>query len=245
MKFLITIIGMFTMFTCYAHESMVLIADPRVLAIPVHENNDPLIDLVEHTEISFGPSPEIPNNTNYTKMRKSVYEKLVLAQSLLPQGLKIRLYEGYRSLELQEMLFQNVYEKIKKSHPELTHEAIFKETTKFVSPVTNLDGSKNIPPHGTGAAIDVYLIDEQGKPVDMGLLVENSLKDPNGELTRTESTVISKDAKEYRDIMSKALTAAGFVNYPSEYWHWSYGDRYWAYQTQQKNAYYDVISKKT
>ena len=34
--------------------------------------------------------------------------------------------------------------------------------------------------------------------------------------------------------MSRALSTAGFVNYPTEYWHWSYGDRYWAFAKRQK-----------
>jgi zinc D-Ala-D-Ala dipeptidase len=26
------------------------------------------------------------------------------------------------------------------------------------------------------------------------------------------------------------------VNYPTEWWHWSYGDRYWAYQSGARAA---------
>jgi D-alanyl-D-alanine dipeptidase len=32
------------------------------------------------------------------------------------------------------------------------------------------------------------------------------------------------------------LTAVGMVNYPTEWWHWSYGDRYWALRTGVPNA---------
>lgn len=39
-----------------------------------------------------------------------------------------------------------------------------------------------------------------------------------------------------REIMSKALASIGLINYPTDYWHWSYGDRYWAYQTEQAQA---------
>ena len=41
--------------------------------------------------------------------------------------------------------------------------------------------------------------------------------------------------------MGIALQAVGFVNYPTEYWHWSYGDRYWAYQKGQPAAIYGFI----
>ena len=31
--------------------------------------------------------------------------------------------------------------------------------------------------------------------------------------------------------MADVLGGAGLVNYPTEWWHWSFGDRYWALQT--------------
>jgi hypothetical protein len=53
--------------------------------------------------------------------------------------------------------------------------------------------------------------------------------------------LISSAAKHNRKIMSNALTKAGFVNYLGEYWHWSYGDRYWAYFTKKDKAIYGSI----
>ncbi len=41
--------------------------------------------------------------------------------------------------------------------------------------------------------------------------------------------------------MSAILSEAGFVNYPTEYWHWSYGDRYWAYMKKKPYALYGLI----
>ncbi|MBS0288743.1 MAG: M15 family metallopeptidase [Proteobacteria bacterium] len=233
------------MFNCQAsQEKIVLIADPEVLAISIHENHEPFIDLKDQKEIAYGPAPLIPNNTNYTKMRKTVYDKLKQAQATLPKGLKFCVYEGYRSLELQQDIFQERYNKLRKTNPKMTHEQIFVESTKFVSPVTNLDGSKNIPPHSTGAAIDVYLIDQAGKVVDMGIHLDDTYNDLEGIFCKTDSQVISEKAKEYRKIMGDALRAVGFVNYPTEYWHWSYGDRYWAHQTNQKYAIYDSVLEK-
>jgi D-alanyl-D-alanine dipeptidase len=169
-----------------------------------------------------------------------VYDKLVAAQALLPDGLRFCLYEGYRSLGLQEKLFTTHYADMKKLHPAWTQDEIFIETTKLVSPVTNIDGSKNIPPHSTGAAIDVYLLDANGNAVDMGIHPKDWLQDHDGSLSLTDSKKISAVAQRNRDIMSQALTAVGFVNYPTEYWHWSYGDRYWAYQQQQDHALFDT-----
>lgn len=225
---------------CTAQKVM-LLADPQVISIPVIETHEPLVDLKDQTVIAYGPSPEVPNNTDYTKMRQTVYEKLVKAQSGLPKGLKLCLYEGYRSLSLQEKLFKARYLKVQNLHPEGFHDQIFEETMKLVSPVINRDGSQNIPPHATGGAIDVYLVDETGQQVDMGIEVKDWMEDTDGALSRTDSQCISFEAQQNRDIMSKALFSVGFINYPTEYWHWSYGDRYWAYQTGQSHAIYGTV----
>src|SRR3990167_707574 len=219
-------------------EHIVLIADPEVLRINIIDNHDPMIDLTTQQIIAYGPSPEIPHNTHYTKMRKTVYEKLKQAEVLLPKGLRFCIYEGYRSLQLQKMLFDNRFAKVKAQHPKWSQVEIFTETTKLVSPVINQDGSHNIPPHSTGGAFDIYLINDQGKPVDMGIHPKDWMADKDGLLSLTASPAISAVAQKNRDRMNSALSAAGFVNYPTEYWHWSYGDRYWAYMQHQSHAIY-------
>lgn len=222
-------------------NQITLIADPTVLAIPIKENCDPFIDLRDQNIIAFGSSPEIPNNTDYTKMRQVVYKKLLAAQSMLPQDLKFCLYEAYRSLELQAKLFDKYYSKQQQKHPSWNHEELFVETTKLVSPVINLDGSRNTPPHSTGAAIDIYLISKNGEAVDMGIQLKDWIEDLDVSLSQTDSVKISGKAQEYRAIMSETLTAVGFVNYPTEFWHWSYGDKYWALSAGAEHAFYDTF----
>jgi len=227
------------MFTAFANPStIILISDPNVLAIPISDIKEPWVDLSQHKTIVYGPSPEIPNNKDYTWLRTTVYEKLMMAQNKLPKGLHFCLYEGYRSIAVQKMIFEKQLSNVKKRHPDWPAEQLFLETTKLVSPVVNPDQSPNIPPHSTGAAIDVYLLDDQGNAIDMGIHPKDWMNDADGVLSLTMSDHISPLAQKNRRIMSDALNAVGFVNYPTEYWHWSYGDRYWAYVTQQPRAFY-------
>lgn len=227
------------MITAFANASNItLISDPKVLAIPVKDSNEPWVNLTMQDKIAYGPSPEIPDNKDYTYMRKTVYDKLKLAQSKLPKGLRFCLYEGYRSLTLQKMIFEKQHTNVKNRHPDWSSEHIFLETTKLVSPVLNPDQSPNIPPHSTGAAIDVYLIDDHDQAVDMGIHPKEWMNDADGVLSLTTSKQISPDAQKNRQIMIDALKAVGFVNYPTEYWHWSYGDRYWAYVKHKPHALY-------
>ena len=219
-------------------EAIVLISDPRVLAMPIIDNQEPMINLVDQTALRYGPSPEIANNTDYTKMRKSVYEKLLILQERLPNGIDVCLYEAYRSLALQQLLFDERMALLNEKHIDWSKEALFIECTKMVSPVINWDGSQNIPPHSTGGAIDIYLVDEKGRALDMGIHPRDWMQDVDGVLSPTNSPLISDTARHNRLLLSQLLTELDFVNYPTEYWHWSYGDRYWAYVKNATHAIY-------
>ena len=41
--------------------------------------------------------------------------------------------------------------------------------------------------------------------------------------------------------MAKVLSGAGLVNYPTEWWHWTYRDRYWALMTDAPAALYGPV----
>lgn len=221
-----------------SNKDWLLITDPKILQIPIHDNKEPLFDLKLQNIIAFDFNK---TSDDYTKVRKSVYKKLTEAQLLLPNNYKLCLFEGYRSLNMQKKLFQERYEQMKNLNKNWQHKDIFIETTKFVSPIINLDGSYNVPPHSTGAAIDVCLINNLGEILDMGLALSDSFKDHNGSLSATDSKMISVEAQSNRKLMSNVLSMVNFINYPSEYWHWSYGDRYWAYYCNQKFAFYGSI----
>ena len=76
-----------------------VINEKEINNIPINENNEPLIDLKEQNELAYGPPPDTPLTMNdYTKIRKTIYEKLCQAQNKLPNGWKFRIYEGLRSL---------------------------------------------------------------------------------------------------------------------------------------------------
>lgn len=225
-------------------KDIVLITDPRVLKINIEECYEEMIDLIEIKEedkkILYGSSPEIADNKDYTKMRKSIYLKLLeVNRKLKPLGYEICLYECWRSISLQKMLFDNIYNRFKKDNPNWTHEEIFKKSTEGVSPVINLDGTINVPAHSTGGAIDVYLVDINTKEfIDMGPHPKEPYDD---KLSPTNSNEISEEAKKNRKLMTDVLREVGFVNYPTEYWHWSYGDRYWAYISKKEKAIYGSI----
>lgn len=223
-------------------SKIIYIADPEILAIPIKECDEPLIDIKNVTQLPYGPPPECELTANdYTKMRKTVFEKLIAAQKDLPNNYRFRIYEGYRSLQVQQLLFEQESQRVDERYPNKTSEEKFHETTRLVSPVINLDGSQNIPPHNTGAAIDIEIIQEDGQLLDMGMAAKDWVS-VAPELCSTDCQMISKVARKNRQLLHEVLMAHGFINYPTEWWHFSYGDRYWAYQTGAKSAIYGPLS---
>lgn len=221
-------------------QNIIYAADPEILAVPIIECGEPLVDLKNYDELLYGPIPECELTADcYTKMRKTVFEKLCLAQKDLPRGWRFRLYEGYRSLKVQQMLFEQEQQLVVARFPLKNKAEQFYETTRLVSPVTNLDGSKNIPPHTTGAAIDIEIVLENGELIDMGMECKDWMA-VLPDLCMTQSGLVSKEVQQNRNVLRDVLLAHDFVNYPTEWWHFSYGDRYWAYHKKAEHAIYGV-----
>ena len=217
-------------------------SDSNITSIPIGECDEPFIDLRNQTVIRFGPPPECEQTAPYyTKMRQTVYRKLCQAQEMLPDGWFIRLYEGFRSLEVQQALFSQEYERVKQKHPLFSHKDIFLEVTRLVSPVKNLDDSVNIPPHNTGGAVDIELVDADDNLIDMGMAIANwSLVHPD--ICLSECSMISEAAKNNRKLLMDIMEKLDFVNYPYEWWHFSYGDRAWAYYKGKAQAIYGAVT---
>ena len=53
---------------------------------------------------------------------------------------------------------------------------------------------------------------------------------------------LDAQARAHRAVLRTALEGAGLVNYPTEWWHWSFGDRYWAVVTGAPVALYGPVA---
>ena len=93
------------------------------------------------------------------------------------------------------------------------------------------------PPHTTGGAVDLLLADADGTLLDH--CAPYDPYDPH--CYAFDAPGLSPEAREVRETLKSALNAAGLTNYPSEYWHWSYGDQGWAYRGGHPHALYAAI----
>ena len=61
---------------------------------------------------------------------------------------------------------------------------------------------------------------------------------PNSSNTSVPLSVISSAAA-----LILTMQAQGFANYVREWWHYSYGDRYWAWMNGQPRAIYGPVPR--
>ncbi|MEU3528385.1 M15 family metallopeptidase [Streptomyces sp. NPDC038707] len=153
-----------------------------------------------------------------------------MMQAHLPAGLGFLVVEGYRPPRLQRRYFKKYAARLRAEQPGWTDEQLRSAASRFVSP-------PEIAPHSAGAAVDLTLVDADGHELDLGTPM-NATPEESAGACYTDAAGISAQARTHREILGRVLTAVGLVNYPTEWWHWSFGDRYRALATGAASACY-------
>ncbi|QQO07384.1 M15 family metallopeptidase [Breznakiella homolactica] len=203
---------------------MVLFDDERIQNIFVADTEEPFADLRGfHGRIQVDESmAQIASRSEFFCFcRAGVAEKLAESTAFLPRNLSYCVKEAYRPLSIQRRSVNSVLNRYEKQYPDLSRDALLRKVYAYVAP-------ESVAPHPTGGALDLTLVDENGTELPMGTVFN---ADPAAvqNKTYTETPLITGEEKRNREILGYALEKAGFVNYPSEWWHWSYGDRYWGF----------------
>ena len=217
---------------------MILINDAQIMNIQLQEHIEDFTNLSNlHPRIKVDLSmDQIASTSHYFSFaRKTVANKLIEAINFLPEEYDFYIKEAYRALSQQSKSFDKVLKYYFEEYPELNENELYLETCKYVAP-------PECAPHPTGAAIDITLMDKQGIELDLGTPFNATPKETES-ATYFDSDKISDKAKEYRQVLKHTLEKVGFANYPPEWWHWSYGDRYWAFMNNQPNAFYCVVEE--
>ncbi|MFI6317717.1 M15 family metallopeptidase [Nonomuraea sp. NPDC050556] len=208
----------------------VLLSDHRISAIPVRECGERLVDLRTVDPLRLRPSaPDGP----YVQVRQSVADRLVTAQTLLPRGLRLLVVEGYRTIERQEAAFSAHVAGLHAAHPDWPADRLHRSAARYVAPPP-------VAPHLAGAAVDVTLCTDEGVELTMGTEV-GIAPEACSPSCHTASAAVGVEAGRNRAVLVAALEAVGMVNYPTQWWHWSFGDRYWAFSSGAPAARYDHV----
>ncbi|MEV0305749.1 M15 family metallopeptidase [Streptomyces prasinus] len=210
-------------------NEIVLMSDPKIAAIPVADCGEPLVDVRLQESLAVD-SRKADQSGAFAHLREGVLIRLLKAQELLPGGVRLLFVEGYRPPTLQRFYFERYADHLRADNPDWSPAQVREAASRYVSP-------PEIAPHSAGAAVDLTLISADGRELDMGTRVNASPEESDG-ACYTDADGVGSEARANRRVLGDALTAAGLVNYPTEWWHWSYGDRYWALQADADSAVY-------
>jgi len=195
----------------------ILLSDPRVSAIPVHDNGEALVRLD-------------PRLGRRSFVRATLADRLLQAQALLPAGIGLHVVEGHRSAAAQQAIVASYAAELCAAHPGISPSELDVLSSRFVAPLA-------VAPHVAGAAVDLTLVDACGDELDLGTPID-ATPEQSGGRCYFDADGLSADARAHRALLARVLGAVGLVNYPTEWWHWSFGDRYWALVTDSAHALY-------
>ncbi len=236
------------------------------LTVPIQDCGEPLalIDL-EGVEL-VTPHPYEKLGADYQGrspyvVREGILESLAQAQralNALKEDYQILVFDAYRPIAVQQFMVDHAFAEILKrdnlSRGQLSGEQIEKiyEEVYGIWAIPSSD-PLTPPPHSTGAALDITLLDETGKPLDMGGEIDELSPRSQPNYYQHITPENPEQAEEYkiyqqrRNLLNHVMEFAGFLRHPGEWWHFSRGDQLWAWQYNQRHpddqqiAYYGRV----
>lgn len=171
--------------------------------------------------------------------RETVVELLLRVNESLPKGYQLVVWDAYRPICIQERLWKYYRQDIKNKYKDrhFTEEELDFKTSFFVSKPSR--DIKHPSLHNTGGAVDVTIMDPNGKLLDMGTNFDdftNAAWANHFEVYAHNETV-----RDNRRLLYNAMIKQGFTNLPSEWWHYDYGTKFWGFFKGQLALYEGIL----
>jgi D-alanyl-D-alanine dipeptidase len=232
--------------------------------VPIVECHEPLVPLLPSLFSLAQPHAYAQLGAPYGDrspffVRQGVRECLIAAQTALQQthpDWRLQIFDAYRPIAVQQFMVEHMFHELARAQglvlADLTstqREALYQQVYEFWARPSS--DPTMPPPHSTGGAVDVTLVDKWGNPVEMGSPIDElSLRSyPNHFAGSSDA----RDAQfhQHRERLNAVMALAGFKRHPNEWWHFCYGDQLWAWLMQQEHpetawvARYGAVSPST
>ena len=174
-------------------------------------------------------------------IRKEALERLLIACTYLPQELSFKIWDVYRTWNLQNELYYAYKPEIIKQF-NLQNLSLEKQE-KIISNYVSIPNKNEILPrlHTTGGSIDLTITDlRTNKDLEFGIEFDDF-----SDLTNTafyEKEDLNEIVKANRRLLYNIMTQSGFTNLPSEVWHYDYGNRAWGYYENKPAIYKGIFT---
>jgi D-alanyl-D-alanine dipeptidase len=145
----------------------------------------------------------------------------------LDRSLTLQVVYGFRALEVQTRLFEEAKTTLREQYP---------DENELIEVAHRSVAVPSVAGYPTGGAVAVEMV-RDAQVVDLG----TPLMQPSND-SFTFSPFVSPQAWENRQLLRRAMMAAGFAPYDGEWWHFSYGDKEWARFYRKPGALYDQVA---
>jgi D-alanyl-D-alanine dipeptidase len=194
--------------------------------IPISPVDEPLVPVADL-------GPRVIEDPRYVAMglpgalpgcwvREGLGERLVKAAATLPDGMLLVVWDGWRSIETQSALFEAYVADLAGQYPDLERAELEQVARPYVTPPD--PGHHAPPPHLTGGAVDLTLATADGREMDLGTGFDAFV--PEAGAAALED--IDVPARGNRRLLFHALTEQGLTAYVEEWWHFDFGNQFWA-----------------
>ena len=207
-----------------------------LLSVKASDNGASLVVLNDYYTKGMSCSYQKPDMYPWLKniflVRSGVAKRLKVAAKLLAlrkPGYKLLVVYAYRHPLVQKRYFLKRRRELA-LEKSLSGEALDELTHNFVA-------FPSVAGHPCGAAIDLSIIGPKG-PLDMGTAIADFAQENK---IVTYNRYISTIQKRNRLLLRSVMLEAGFAPFDGEWWHFSYGDREWAYYYKRSHSLYKSI----
>jgi D-alanyl-D-alanine dipeptidase len=208
--------------------------------IPIRPLAEDMIDLAGQCE-HFSPHEYLAAGAPYGSygpffLRASVAARLRGAQEPLQRelpGARLKLFDAYRPKSVQIYMRDFEHRRYARElgfDPDnLSKEQSAAAWQKVDAVWARPSDNPQLPtPHSTGAAVDLTIIDKDGNELPMGSRIDESSDRVLPSYYARRATHEEARYADNRELLRSVMEDAGFYRLSHEWWHFSYGDQFWA-----------------
>ena len=166
-------------------------------------------------------------------VRKTVYRKLINISKKLKQinrKYSLMVVYGYREMKKQEQYFYRILEEEKDR---------FDNEIELYEYIHEKVAVPSVSGHPTGGAVDIAIYNEEtDRILDFG----TEILDFSTNKCYYNNESISIEALKNRKLLRNLMLEEGFAPYDGEWWHFSFGDREWAFYYKKDKALFNQIN---
>ncbi|MEL6776878.1 MAG: M15 family metallopeptidase [Cyanobacteria bacterium J06597_16] len=214
--------------------------------VTIQDNGEALVPIPLERFAVVTPHPYVALGAPYGEkspyfLREGVLHKLLQAQAHLQAnhpGWQLQIFDAYRPIPVQQFMVDHTFGQLAAAAGLDVHTMSDDVRSRLHSQVIEFwavpsPDPSTPPPHSTGAAVDLTLVNADGETVMMGSDLDEI--SPRSYPNHFEASTQANDQQYHRNRrrLSEAMEFAGFRQHPKEWWHFSAGDQLWAWQVGQ------------